>query len=86
MLSNTTAIAETFVRMDHKFDIMFAKRSHVHWYVDEGTGSFLYQKIKSFSTLSLRVRDLEFGGTHERNGRGRICGSKRRYGYIRKRL
>jgi tubulin alpha len=36
MLSNTTAIAEVFSRIDHKFDLMFAKRAFVHWYVGEG--------------------------------------------------
>ena len=39
MLSNTTAIAQTFARIDHKFDLLYAKKSHVHWYVEEGTGS-----------------------------------------------
>jgi len=36
MLSNTSAIAEVFSRLDHKFDLMFAKRAFVHWYVGEG--------------------------------------------------
>eukprot|EP00005_Dracoamoeba_jomungandri_P002335 CAMPEP_0174261278 /NCGR_PEP_ID=MMETSP0439-20130205/11340_1 /TAXON_ID=0 /ORGANISM="Stereomyxa ramosa, Strain Chinc5" /LENGTH=459 /DNA_ID=CAMNT_0015345731 /DNA_START=64 /DNA_END=1443 /DNA_ORIENTATION=+ len=36
MLSNTTAIAEVFSRIDEKFDLMFAKRAFVHWYVGEG--------------------------------------------------
>lgn len=36
MLSNTTAIAEAWERLDHKFDLMFAKRAFVHWYVGEG--------------------------------------------------
>jgi len=36
MLSNTTAIAEVFNRLDHKFDLMYAKRAFVHWYVGEG--------------------------------------------------
>jgi len=36
MLSNTTAIAEVFGRIDHKFDLMYAKRAFVHWYVGEG--------------------------------------------------
>uniref|UniRef100_H3CGJ0 Tubulin alpha chain n=1 Tax=Tetraodon nigroviridis TaxID=99883 RepID=H3CGJ0_TETNG len=31
MLSNTTAIAEAWARLDHKFDLMYAK-----WYVGEG--------------------------------------------------
>lgn len=36
MISNTTAIAEVFSRLDHKFDLMYAKRAFVHWYVGEG--------------------------------------------------
>lgn len=36
MISNTTAIAEVWSRMDHKFDLMYAKRAFVHWYVGEG--------------------------------------------------
>ncbi|KAF5304080.1 hypothetical protein FQA39_LY01865 [Lamprigera yunnana] len=35
MLSNTTAIAEAWARLDHKFDLMYAKRAFVHWYVSE---------------------------------------------------
>jgi len=36
MLSNTTAISELFARINKKFDLMFAKRAFVHWYVGEG--------------------------------------------------
>jgi tubulin alpha len=36
MLANTTAISEVFARIDRKFDLMFAKRAFVHWYVGEG--------------------------------------------------
>ena len=36
MLSNTTAIAEAWARLDHKFDVTYDKRSSVHWYVGEG--------------------------------------------------
>eukprot|EP01024_Parvocaulis_polyphysoides_P065510 TRINITY_DN7647_c0_g2_i4.p1 TRINITY_DN7647_c0_g2~~TRINITY_DN7647_c0_g2_i4.p1 ORF type:complete len:454 (+),score=71.75 TRINITY_DN7647_c0_g2_i4:120-1481(+) len=36
MISNSTAIAEVFARINHKFDLMFAKRAFVHWYVGEG--------------------------------------------------
>ena len=36
MLANTTAIAEAWSRLDHKFDLMYAKRAFVHWYVGEG--------------------------------------------------
>jgi len=36
MISNTTAIGSVFQRLDHKFDLMYAKRAFVHWYVGEG--------------------------------------------------
>lgn len=36
MLSNTTAIASAWSRLNHKFDMMYAKRAFVHWYVGEG--------------------------------------------------
>lgn len=36
MLANTTAIAEAWARLDVKFDLMFAKRAFVHWFVGEG--------------------------------------------------
>ncbi|ELW48334.1 Tubulin alpha chain-like 3, partial [Tupaia chinensis] len=43
MLSNTTAIMEAWARLDHKFDLMYAKRAFVHWYIKEGMdeGEFL---------------------------------------------
>merc|ERR1712064_163273 len=36
MISNSTAIAEVFSRIDHKFDLMYSKCAFVHWYVGEG--------------------------------------------------
>eukprot|EP00665_Eupelagonemidae_sp_cell47_P013942 gene13942-biopygen9570 len=30
MISNSTAIAEVFARIDHKFDLMYSKRAFVH--------------------------------------------------------
>jgi tubulin alpha len=36
MLANSTAIGTAFVRLDHKFDLMYSKRAFVHWYVGEG--------------------------------------------------
>uniref|UniRef100_M3YL64 Tubulin/FtsZ 2-layer sandwich domain-containing protein n=1 Tax=Mustela putorius furo TaxID=9669 RepID=M3YL64_MUSPF len=36
MLSNTTAIAEAWARLDHKFDLMHATCLSVHWYMGEG--------------------------------------------------
>ena len=36
MISNTTAIAEAWARLDHKFDLLYSKRAFVHWFVGEG--------------------------------------------------
>jgi hypothetical protein len=36
MLNNTTAIAEAWARLGHKFDSMYARRAFVHWHVGEG--------------------------------------------------
>ncbi|KAM3720971.1 Tubulin alpha chain [Dirofilaria immitis] len=36
MLANTTSIAEAWARLDYKFDLMYAKRAFVHWYIGEG--------------------------------------------------
>ena len=33
MLGNSTAIAANFASLDHKFDLMYAKRAFVHWYL-----------------------------------------------------
>ncbi|CAG0882756.1 unnamed protein product [Cyprideis torosa] len=35
-LTNTTAIQEAWMRLNTKFDMMYAKRAFVHWYVGEG--------------------------------------------------
>src|ERR1700743_2575894 len=71
MLSNTTAIAEAWSRLDHKFDLMYSKRAFVHWFVGEGMeeGEFseareyfprsTYTPINSFSLVLTSVsRDL----------------------------
>jgi len=36
MISNSSSIAQTFSRINLKFDVMYAKRAFVHWYVGEG--------------------------------------------------
>nr|QSX72290.1 tubulin alpha 7 [Halisarca dujardinii] len=46
MLSNTTAIAEAWQRLDHKFDLMYAKRAFVHWYVGEGMEEGEFQEAR----------------------------------------
>ena len=35
MMSNNTTASKFFNWIDHKFDLMYAKRAFVHWYVGE---------------------------------------------------
>ena len=35
LIANTTAAGDIFARIDHKFDLMYAKRAFVHWYVQK---------------------------------------------------
>src|SRR6202453_2088732 len=55
MISNSTAIAEVFARIDHKFDLMYSKRAFVHWYVGEGMEevSFPNQDIAHCSLIDV---------------------------------
>ena len=35
-MSSTTAIAEAWAHLDHRFDSMYAKRKYMHWYLEYG--------------------------------------------------
>jgi len=36
MIANNSGISNVFAMLDEKFDLMYAKRAFVHWYVGEG--------------------------------------------------
>jgi len=36
LLANTTSVSQVFSRINKKFDLMFAKKAFVHWYVGAG--------------------------------------------------
>ena len=57
IISNSTAISEVFLRINQKFDLMYAKKAFIHWYIREGMEESEFSEARE--NLSVLEKDYE---------------------------
>ncbi|XP_044739833.1 tubulin alpha-1 chain-like [Chrysoperla carnea] len=66
LLSNTTAIIESFSRLNYKFDLMYSRRAFVHWYLSEGMEESEF--VQARENLAMLEKDYNELSNEESSG------------------